>query len=229
MSATIEASTLLDRIDALIQSKHLLKHPFYQAWTAGELSLDALRDYAGQYYQHVKAFPTYLSAVHMNCDDLEVRHLLVENLNDEEGKHPTHPELWLQFAEGLGMTAAEADSAKPNAHTYATIDSFRSICGQRSVAEGLAALYAYESQIPEVSLSKIDGLKTHYGMTDDDTWAYFTEHFVADVEHAAAERIMLDRVAMEADENAILAAASDALDAINGLLTGVAEEHGIEC
>jgi pyrroloquinoline-quinone synthase len=229
MSATLENVTLLDRLDNLIASKHLLSHPFYHAWTAGELSLDALRDYAGQYYQHVKAFPTYLSAVHMHCDDLEVRRNLVENLNDEEGKHPTHPELWLHFAEGLGMTAAEADSTQPNAHTRATIDGFRSICGKRSVAEGLAALYAYESQIPAVSQSKIDGLKQFYGFTNEQAWAYFTEHIVADVEHAAVEREMLESVATEAEEEAILAAANDALDAINGLLTGVAEMHGIEC
>jgi len=117
MSAVLEATTLLDRLDDLIQSKHLLQHPFYQAWTAGELSMDALRDYAGQYYQHVKAFPTYLSAVHMNCDDLEVRRHLVENLNDEEGKHPTHPELWLQFANGLGLSAIEADDNPEHAHS----------------------------------------------------------------------------------------------------------------
>ena len=50
----------LDQIDNDIAAKHLLKHPFYLAWTRGELSREALADYAQQYYQHVAAFPVSL-------------------------------------------------------------------------------------------------------------------------------------------------------------------------
>ncbi|PYJ98970.1 MAG: pyrroloquinoline quinone biosynthesis protein PqqC, partial [Verrucomicrobia bacterium] len=53
-------NTHLDEIDNDIAEKHLLKHPFYLAWTRGELSREALADYARQYYHHVTAFPTYL-------------------------------------------------------------------------------------------------------------------------------------------------------------------------
>src|SRR5690242_20815496 len=49
----------LDQIDNDIAAKHLLKHPFYLAWARGELSREALTDYARQYYQHVATFPTY--------------------------------------------------------------------------------------------------------------------------------------------------------------------------
>ena len=35
----------LDKIDNDIAEKHLLKHPFYLAWTRGELSKEALADY----------------------------------------------------------------------------------------------------------------------------------------------------------------------------------------
>src|SRR6476659_8893074 len=91
----------LDQIDRAVAEKHLLKHPFYLAWSRGELSQDALADYAGQYYHHVAAFPTYLSAVHANCDDLPVRRQLLENLTDEEAGLPNHPERWLQFARHL--------------------------------------------------------------------------------------------------------------------------------
>ncbi len=42
----------LDTIDNDIAAKHLLKHPFYLAWTRGELSREALADYARQYYHH---------------------------------------------------------------------------------------------------------------------------------------------------------------------------------
>src|SRR5438874_7571716 len=89
----------LDTIDNDIAAKHLLKHPFYLAWTRGELSREALADYARQYYYHVAAFPTYLSAVHAHCEDQSARKQLLNNLIDEEAGSPNHPELWLQFAE----------------------------------------------------------------------------------------------------------------------------------
>src|SRR2546421_8641010 len=101
----------VDRIDAQVAAKHLLTHPFYQAWTRGELSREALQDYARQYYHHVAAFPTYLSAVHANTDDQETRRQILANLVDEEAGEPNHPALWLQFAEGLGVTKAQARQA----------------------------------------------------------------------------------------------------------------------
>src|SRR6202051_5253284 len=97
----------LDKIDNDIAEKHLLKHPFYLAWTRGELSKEALTDYARQYYHHVAAFPTYLSAIHANCDDQSTRKELLNNLIDEEAGSPNHPELWLIFAVGLGLSQAD--------------------------------------------------------------------------------------------------------------------------
>src|SRR2546428_13767981 len=93
-----------DRIDELVAERHLLKHPFYVAWTEGRLSLDTLQRYAEQYYNHVAAFPRYLSAIHAQTEDLKVRQHILDNLNDEEQGDKNHPELWLRFAEALGCT-----------------------------------------------------------------------------------------------------------------------------
>src|SRR5258706_9730850 len=139
----------LDKIDNDIAEKHLLNHPFYLAWTRGELSREALADYASQYYHHVAAFPTYLSAVHSNCTDMATRKELLQNLTDEESGSPNHPELWLQFAKGLGVDEATAQGAEQRAETRNLIAAFRSVCRDHSTAEGVGALYAYESQIPE--------------------------------------------------------------------------------
>ncbi|MDZ7345094.1 MAG: CADD family putative folate metabolism protein, partial [candidate division KSB1 bacterium] len=154
-------SNFIDVIDAQIASRSLLQHPFYQAWTRGELSREALRDYAMQYYHHVAAFPTYLSAVHALTDDLSARRQILLNLIDEEAGNPNHPALWLQFAESLGLQAEQVQSAVLQRETRYLIETFRSVC-RRSTVEGLAALYAYESQIPAVAISKIEGLKKFY-------------------------------------------------------------------
>ena len=62
------------------------------------------------------------------------------------------------------------------------------ICQNANTAEGVASLYAYESQIPLICISKIKGLKQHYGMQNTEDWEYFTVHIEADKEHAAVER-----------------------------------------
>src|SRR3982751_50732 len=190
----------LDSIDQQIAAKHLLTHPFYLAWTRGDLSKEALKDYAQQYYHHVAAFPTYLSAVHAKCDDQPTRKQILQNLIDEEAGEPNHPELWLQFAESLGTSREDVRATEKQPETAALIDTFRSVCGNGSTADGLAALYAYESQIPSVSESKIDGLKKHYGFDDPKSYEYFSVHVEADREHAAAERVMLEEHVT--DENA---------------------------
>ena len=219
----------LDDIDNDIAKKHLLKHPFYLAWTRGELSKEALTDYSQQYYHHVAAFPTYLSAVHANCDDQTTRKQLLNNLIDEEAGSPNHPALWKQFARGLGVEDAELAQTEKQSETKNLIDTFRSVCCQGSTAQGLAALYAYESQIPAICESKIDGLKKHYGFTKPEHYEYFTVHIDADREHSAAERKMLSHYLDDQNFESIKVSVNHVLDALWEMLSGVCRRHAIAC
>ena len=219
----------LDSIDQQIAAKHLLTHPFYLAWTRGELSKEALTDYAQQYYHHVAAFPTYLSAVHAKCDDQATRRQILNNLIDEEAGDPNHPELWLQFAEALGTSRAEMRAREQQPETTALIGTFRAVCGEKPTADGLAALYAYESQIPAVSESKIDGLKKHYGFNDPKSYEYFSVHVEADREHSAAEREMLREQVTDENAPSVKASVDQVLNALWDLLSGVCHRHAITC
>lgn len=214
-------------LDQQISSQSLLQHPFYLAWSRGELTLAALRDYAAQYYRHVAAFPTYISAVHAQCDDLAVRRHLLQNLSDEEAGSPNHPELWLQFAAGLGVSQQDVDGAKPWPETQHLIDTFRAACGSAGVPAGVAALYAYESQIPAVAVSKIQGLRAFYGIEDAASLEYFTVHEEADREHSAVERELLARLVNGDNFDQVSAETGKVLNALNGVLSAVCVRHGI--
>jgi len=216
----------IDKIDNDIAAKHLLKHPFYLAWARGELSKEALTDYAMQYYHHVAAFPTYLSAVHAKCDDQPTRRQILQNLIDEEASWPNHPELWKQFASALGVNNVDA-ARKPE--TQNLIDTFRSVCRDGSTAEGLAALYAYESQIPAICESKIDGLKKHYGFADPKHYEYFSVHLEADREHSAAEQKLLGGYVGNQNFESVRASVNRVLDALWEMLSGVCRRHAIAC
>ena len=219
----------LDKIDNDIADKHLLKHPFYLAWTRGELSKEALTDYARQYYHHVAAFPTYLSAVHANCDDQAARKQLLNNLIDEEAGSPNHPELWKKFARGLGVEEIDLARTEKQPETKKLIEAFRSVCGQGSTAEGLGALYAYESQIPAICESKIDGLKKYYGFASPKHYEYFSVHIEADREHSAAEREMLSRYVEDRNFESVKVSVNRVLDALWEMLSGVCRRHAIAC
>ena len=221
--------TVIETIEAHIAARHVLTHPFYQAWTRGELTREALQDYAAQYYAHVSAFPRYLSALHAHTENADTRRAVLQNLVDEEAGHPNHPELWLQFAEGVGADNQTVLTAPVRPEAQHLVQTFTDICHNGSVAAGLAALYSYESQIPAVAGTKIAGLREFYGIEDDSALAYFRVHEEADVEHSRVERELLSHHFNDADAADAPAAARAALDAVWGLLTGVCQRHGIAC
>ena len=230
MSTHTHAENALAQIESNIARKHVLLHPFYQAWNQGTLTMDALQDYAAQYYQHVAAFPTYLSAVHSHTTDLCARRTILRNLIDEEAGSPNHPELWLQFAEGLGLSNEEVLSTDCQPETQALADTFQKLCHSGVFTDGVAALYAYESQIPEVSASKIDGLKKHYAIDDAKTLAYFQVHIAADEVHRTEEKTLLsNHITSDSAANSAAEASELALNAVWNLLSGVCYRHGIDC
>lgn len=174
---------LITRLNEIIAEHHLLKHMFYQAWSNGQLSKDILQTYAAQYYNQVQSFPRFISRVHTNCPAIEARKVLLENLVDEEIHGTDHPALWMQFAEGMGASRERVVNETPIAETDAMVNTYYDLA-DRDWRDGLCALYAYECQVPEVSVSKIEGLKKFYGITDEKTLEFFTAHQKYDVEHA---------------------------------------------
>ncbi len=218
-------NAFITAIDDQIGRRKLLLHPFYQRWTAGTLSREALAEYATQYYHHVAAFPTYLSAVHANTEEMETRRQILANLIDEEAGNPNHPELWLRFAEGVGVRREDAQRAVPWQETRELIQTFKSVCGDGSTAQGLAALYAYESQIPAVAESKIDGLRRHYGIDNPRALAYFEVHIQADREHSRVERDLLTWYVNETNASAVMQSVEKVLAALWEMLSGVERRY----
>lgn len=178
------------RIDRLLAERHLLKHPFYVAWSNGELPLSTLRSYAGQYFHFESNFPRFVGAAYAQLRRPEDRRLLLENLVDEEGRSPTHPELWLDFAAGIGASRRAIRRAPPAAATSALLDCYERQA-KRGAGPALSSLYAYESIFPEVAAEKSRGLRANYGIRDRATHEFFRVHTGADVEHSRAERGIL--------------------------------------
>ena len=212
------SQTVIDAIDASIASRRVLDHPFYAAWSKGTLRHEDLRNYATQYYQWVLAFPTWISATHANAADFSMRQALLENLVAEERGDENHPELWLRFCDALGLDRDAVRAAEWLPETAQAIAAMRGVCREGAAVAGVAALYAYESQQPEVMKTKREGLRDLYGVATGHE--YFEVHEAVDVEHSAGERELLIRHGT-GHEAAMLEAARTALEATYTILDGI--------
>ena len=214
-----KAKTLLESLDALIEQHHLLKHPFYQAWTEGKLSKESLQLYAEQYYQHVLAFPENLEQLAGRAKG-SVAELINENLAEELDPVAPHPMLWRQFAESLGVSEATLAAARPLPGIAALLDTFDEVSSQGTMTQAVAAFYSYEAQVPEIATQKISGLRRFYDITEPRALAYFAVHEEADVRHRAAWRSWLTDQKTE-DNFEVLCAAERSLKALWGALHAV--------
>jgi pyrroloquinoline-quinone synthase len=198
----MNTTQFFEQLEASIAKYDLLCHPFYKAWSAGELTRDDLREYAQDYYHHVEAFPSYLAALGMRLDEGELRRAVLANMCDEKGADGRpgqdsvlglipHSELWLDFAEGMG-SSRNLDGHSPVREIRQLIRHFHQTASEGSPEDALAAFYTYESQVPRIAKEKARGLREMYG-ADDKTCGYFSLHATADVYHSQVWRRQLEK------------------------------------
>jgi pyrroloquinoline-quinone synthase len=219
MAKTAKAKTVLEMLDSLIEQHHLLKHPFYRAWTEGSLPKESLQVYAAQYYQHVRAFPENLKQLSARSTG-KLTQLIDENVAEELNPAAPHPQLWRQFAESLEVSEDSLDNARPFPGIAALLDTYEEVVSQGTMAQAVACFYAYEAQVPEIATQKINGLRRFYGITEPRALEYFAVHEEADVRHRAAWRNWLANE-KDADSFGVLCAAERGLKALWGALDAV--------
>ena len=214
------------KLNKKLDQYHLLNHPFYKSWNEGKLTREIIKDYAEQYYQHVKAFPRYISATHSICEDIEKRKILLENLQDEENPNADHPKLWKNFALAMGADPDKIENVKREWFTNDMIENFF-YQARKSYAEGLASLYTYERQIPEIAETKIRGLKKFYGVTSKEGLEFFEAHKAADVIHRKECEKLLDALTEEEKDKAEKASMLTARYLWN-FLSGMSTKHNLQ-
>ena len=224
----MNTAEFFEQLEARIGKYDLLCHPFYKAWSAGELTRNDLREYAQDYYHHVEAFPSYLAALGMRLEEGELRRAVLANMCEEKGVDGRaerdlvpHSELWLDFAEGMG-SSRNLEWHSPVKEIRQLIRHFHHVAGEGSPEEALAAFYAYESQVPRVAQEKEHGLRQMYGAAGK-TCGYFSLHATADIYHSQVWRKQLEkRIAAHPEAaDAALNAAEDAARMLWKALDGI--------
>ena len=197
------------RIEQARERWNVLEHPFYQRWSAGELSREELASYSGQ-YRHATAAIARLSATVAESAPEAERAELRRHAEEEEA----HVAMWDGFVEAVGGDVA----AVPTPETKECVDAWTASDDRLSQ---LVRLYAIESGQPAISQTKREGLVEHYGIGDGAGNEYFRVHEKADIDHAAEGRSLIEAHLAGADPDALVAAAESAFKANWRLLDGV--------
>lgn len=155
--------TISARLDAALEPFDLLKHPFYQAWSAGTLPAAALSTYAREYGNFIDAVPQGW-----------------ETLENAEHAHEEreHAELWRRFARSLRTCVDVPRLAEVEALVGESKRAFSHEVG------AIGALFAFEAQQPKTARSKLDGLVEHYAELSGLDRTYFEVHADDDYERA---------------------------------------------
>lgn len=211
---------IIQRIDSEIEKRSLLKHSFYQMWSEGKLTIDHLQGYSLEYFQLVKAVPKFVEGIAKGTNNQDI----ASNAKEEA----EHVEPWVRFAIALGVSKSDLANYSGADKTNAAVAKMMALASA-SFEEAVAAMYAYEMELPKISRSKIDGLKKFYGMESEDATKYFEIHEEADVRHAQVWREILQKIPADRQQ-AAFAAAVESLKAQNMLLDSVQEKYvGMNC
>lgn len=207
---------VVQRIDSEIEKRSLLKHSFYKMWSEGKLTIDHLQGYSKEYFQLVKIVPKFVESIAEATHNPDI----ITNNAREEAEHV---ELWVRFATALGVSKSDLIGYGGSEKTNQAVANLMALANLTS-EEAVAAMYAYEMELPKISRSKIDGLKKLYGKDSEDATKYFEIHEEADVRHAQVWREILQRIPQERQESAFNAAIKS-LQAQNLLLDSVHEKY----
>jgi pyrroloquinoline-quinone synthase len=164
-------------LERALADRQLLTHAFYQRWSNGELTNHELQRYAGQYRHFEAAMPQMLRNVIAQLPEGKPRDIVSENLADEVGP-VSHLQLFDEFATALG---ADCD-AQPTPATANLVSTYEKL-SKAGPVQGLAALLAYESQVPAVAATKSAGLQHRYGMSSG-ACAFWDVHSTMDIDHS---------------------------------------------
>lgn len=168
----------------------LLDHPFYQAWTKGEITKEQLSKYHRSYQEFVEEMPKYWQKI---VDGFGENSTFAKKVVQDETDHIALWESW--------------KSKLPATNDFPGMSDVIAELDKMNTSELLGAIQSFEIQQPEVAETKKAGLIEHYGYEASEL-AYFDDHMEEEA-HIAFGKSLAKRYADQDDYKAGLEKGSE--------------------
>ncbi|HZY92951.1 MAG TPA: iron-containing redox enzyme family protein [Thermoplasmata archaeon] len=164
-------------------------HPFFAEVERGTAPRPLVQRWVAQFYPWLACVPLAMAERFSRCS-WEARFdpyrkmildQLVEEAGDPKGKMPGHPELWLQFCEGLGVRRATVLETPLLPSTMVAIDDFLYL--NREVPFYVSAGGSSEPPNVELCARLLPAFRAHYKVPEEHL-EYYRLHVTADEEHS---------------------------------------------
>ena len=166
--------------------KQRVNHPFVRAVCAGTASLEQIRKWAIQDYQFRRAVPRISMLRYLACSDPEFAGRLYEVVEEETRGLATgsagHCDMFVEFAESIGITRKELETAELRPATAAHLYYAELIIHTLPWFVMMAAQIGAEGTFGPAAAALGQGFIKQHGMKPEAV-RFFTVHVEADEEH----------------------------------------------
>jgi pyrroloquinoline-quinone synthase len=217
----------LNRVLDRIESHSLFRHPFFEAFGAGTLSLDQVKVWAKQRLFSSRRFPCFLGAFVSHIDDIDIRHAYVKQMYEEHGNldpEKVHSRTLTRLIFALGVSRPELNAQQMFPGTQAFVDAYMRISQQGDLLKCMG-MYALGSE-PVIAMEMVlclKGLNTIPWLEPTDK-TYFSDHAYHDYRHTAElTDVLLPHLQTLSNEKLAWQGIVEIMNARKGLYDGIAQ------
>ena len=178
-------SNLFNEILAAGKARYPNQHPWQQLFLEGKLSQDQLKVWAQNRYYFHAGIPAKDANVFCKLpNNKDAQGMWLEKLQEEMGddEEQSHPEMFLDFCEGLGLGRDEVKNAEVFAPIKIGVDAYRDMARVRPFQVGVGSSIS-EFLIPFKMTRMLKAFREHYSFIPDKALHFFEAHREADERH----------------------------------------------
>ena len=178
-------SSLFNEILAKGKTRYPDEHPWQEMFLTGKLSQDQLKIWAvNRYYFHAGIPAKDANVFAKLPDDKDAKNMWLEKLQEEAGTddEQSHPDMFLDFCEGLGLTRDEVPNTEVFAPIRIAVDAYTHAARIHPFQWGVGASVS-EYTVPYKMARMLKAFKEHYSYIPENSLHFWSAHQEADEVH----------------------------------------------
>jgi len=201
--ALLGPEALIADLQHTLRTRYGRPHPVRQLLLSGRLTKEQLQWWARNQFHEFRNIHRFFGVRYQKCPVPEMRRALLENMVEEEGedlfggKYPSHAELWVRFAEGLGIARADILSYQPLPGVRAGLEMYVQLVQQSHWAVAIGTGLVFEGEGPKRMREEREALEKHYSWIPSSALEFFRAHEYHDEGHGNTVIDVIKKYCME--------------------------------